>query len=179
MTEQDSGSSRSQQLIAEHVEDLRLKSVKLCERRSDGLHKFYGSVFDDNPGVLAFVGPVDDRMNIRPTARIIHREAKFVLDGDASESVALDTLWPSLHELVSDKLSPAAMARVATMNSAARSQILECQAETIVVALEINQLLDAGKYDEAWHLMQYSVGDVAHKFDAISAPYHRMTLQHC
>lgn len=169
--------SRSQELTRCFIEKLTQQSIRLFSARVEMLSEFYRDVFDYHPICARIIGTPSGGQQVSPTTYMIYREARFVLDSDASESHRLDLDWAFLHVKVQDELNPKLSVKMAGLNYWARLQVIKCQERMGELAPQLATLLEARRYDEAQCRFWHELLHVDQTFDEIITSYNLLAPQ--
>jgi len=176
VTYSNADSVHAQKLIQHFDEELRKRSQKLFCARVDANKVFYRTIFDDYPDCAEIIGTPEDGRQVAPTVYMIYREARFVLDSDASLSDQLDQDWAFLHVKVQDKLNPELSTRMARLNKAARWRVIACRDRLVDLMPRLEALLELRQYDEAESRFNEELVHIDQTFDAIIASYSPQAL---
>lgn len=162
--------AENQTVVNNFNDDLTRLSQDLFCNRADILMRFYGDVFDSNRKCVELIAMPTANGKLTPTLYMLHREAKFVLDADPDESIELDRLWLMLHMLVRDRINESALANMATLNTDARRQVLQCKDYMMDSIPALFSMLET-HHKRAKRYAKDVVKEISQTFDGIVASY--------
>ncbi len=149
MPNQESRDTMARKMTAQFMSRIKGISINLYAEREDVLCRHIHGVFDSDPAFAAIVAVPADMPSVRPTAYMVYREARFVLDSDYLDDAALAETWRKLYAAMPMDSNRQRLLALDTLNATARQRITECKHMIMDAVPEFFGKLALDKYEDA------------------------------